>query len=75
MRRTTRVLLVAMVPVVVMLLLAGIRELARARTFQLFGALVAETHPREKIVALTFDDGPGDRIVDSLIDVLRTHGA
>lgn len=75
MRPTTRVLLVAMVPVVVLLLLAGIRQLARARTFQLFGVLVAETQPRERVVALTFDDGPGDRIVDSLIDVLRIHGA
>ena len=75
MRPTTRVLLIAMVPVLGLLLLAGIRELARARTFQLFGALVAETHPRERIVALTLDDGPGDRIVDTLIDVLRRHGA
>jgi len=74
-RPTTRVLLIAMVPVLGLLLLAGIRELARARTFQLFGALVAETHPRERIVALTLDDGPGDRIVDTLIDVLRAHGA
>lgn len=75
MRPTTRVLVIAMVPVVGLLLLAGIRELARARTFQLFGVLVAETHPRQRIVALTLDDGPGDRIVDTLIDVLRTHGA
>lgn len=75
MRPTTRVKLIAMVPVLGLLLLAGIRELARARTFQLFGVLVAETHPRERVVALTLDDGPGDRIVDSLIDVLRVHGA
>jgi peptidoglycan/xylan/chitin deacetylase (PgdA/CDA1 family) len=75
MKPTTRVMLFAMVPVVALLLLAGVRELARARTFQLFGALVAETHPRERIVALTLDDGPGDRIVDTLIDVLRVHGA
>jgi peptidoglycan/xylan/chitin deacetylase (PgdA/CDA1 family) len=75
MRPTTRVMVIAMVPVLGLLLLAGIRELARARTFQLFGMLVAETHPRERIVALTLDDGPGDRIVDTLIDVLRSHGA
>jgi peptidoglycan/xylan/chitin deacetylase (PgdA/CDA1 family) len=75
MKPTTRVLLVAIVPVAFLLFLAGVRELARARTFQLFGTLVAETHPRDRIVALTLDDGPGDVIVDSLIDVLRTHGA
>lgn len=75
MRPTTRVLLLALAPAVGLLLLAGTRELARARTFQLFGTLVAETHPGERVVALTLDDGPGDRIVDSLVDVLRTHGA
>src|SRR6476659_1911959 len=52
MRPTTRVMVIAIVPVLALLLLAGIRELARA-----------------------LDDGPGDRIVDTLIDVLRAHGA
>jgi len=75
MKPATRILLIAMAPVLALLLLAGIRELARSRTFQLFGVLVAETHPRQRIVALTLDDGPGDRIVDTLIDVLRAHGA
>jgi peptidoglycan/xylan/chitin deacetylase (PgdA/CDA1 family) len=75
MKPSTRVLGLAMLPVALLLLLAGVRELARSRTFQLFGALVAETHPRERIVALTLDDGPGDQIVDTLIDVLRAHGA
>jgi peptidoglycan/xylan/chitin deacetylase (PgdA/CDA1 family) len=75
MRPATRLMLVAMVPVVALLFLAGMRELARSRTFQLFGKLVAETRPRERIVALTLDDGPSDGFVDSLIDVLRTHGA
>ncbi|MFL5618589.1 MAG: polysaccharide deacetylase family protein [Gemmatimonadaceae bacterium] len=71
----TRVLLFVTVPVAGMLVLAGVRELARSRTFQLFGTLVAETKPHERIVALTLDDGPGDVIVDSLIAVLRAHGA
>jgi peptidoglycan/xylan/chitin deacetylase (PgdA/CDA1 family) len=71
----TRLVALVMLAVVVLLVLASIRNLARSRTFQLFGTLVAETHPRERIVALTFDDGPGDVIVDSLVDVLRAHGA
>jgi peptidoglycan-N-acetylglucosamine deacetylase len=53
----------------------GVRQLARARTVQLFGRLVADAHPRDSHVALTIDDGPGDVIVDSLIAVLRAHGA
>lgn len=75
MKSGMRLLTYAMIPVALMLALAGVRQLARSRTFQLFGTLVAETKPRERIVALTLDDGPGDAIVDSLIDVLRVHAA
>jgi peptidoglycan-N-acetylglucosamine deacetylase len=75
MRPVTRLLLVALVPAVGLLVLFGVHQLARSRTFQLFGRLVAETQPRERIVALTLDDGPSDAIADSLIDVLRAHGA
>jgi peptidoglycan/xylan/chitin deacetylase (PgdA/CDA1 family) len=62
-------------PIMVLLVLAGIRNVARARTFQLFGTLVAEATPRDSIVALTLDDGPVETIVDSLIEVLRAHDA
>jgi peptidoglycan-N-acetylglucosamine deacetylase len=75
MRSGIGILRYAMLPAALLLILAGVRELARARTFQLFGTLVASAEPRERIVALTLDDGPGDVIVDSLVDVLRTHGA
>ena len=70
-----RIWLLVTVPAVVLLVLAGIRQLARSRTFQLFGVLVTETHPRERIVALTLDDGPNGTVADSLIGVLRAHGA
>src|SRR5215213_446847 len=75
MTRSRRLLLLGSVPLFAALLLAGLRQLARSRTVQLFGPLVAETHPRDSLVALTFDDGPGDVVVDSLIEVLRAHGA
>src|SRR5215218_6804862 len=75
MTRSRRLLLIGSVPIFAALLLAGMRQLARSRTVQLFGRLVAETHPRDSLVALTFDDGPGDVVVDSLIEVLRAHGA
>jgi len=71
----TRVVLVVTLPVVVLLALAAVRSVARARDFQLFGTLVAEAHPRERIVALTLDDGPVESMVDTLIDVLRAHDA
>lgn len=70
-----RLWMLVTVPAVVLLALVSVRALARSRTFQLFGRLVAEAHPRDKIVALTLDDGPVGPVVDSLIDVLRAHGA
>lgn len=70
-----RLWMLVTVPVVVLLALASVRALARSRTFQLFGRLVAEAHPGDRIVALTLDDGPVDPVVDTLIDVLRSHGA
>lgn len=54
--------------------LVGVRGLIRARTFQLFGHLVAQVPTRDSVVALTFDDGPTDAVADTLIDVLRQRG-
>jgi peptidoglycan/xylan/chitin deacetylase (PgdA/CDA1 family) len=70
-----RLWMLVMLPVAVLLVLASARALARSRTFQLFDTLVAETHPRDSVVALTLDDGPVGELADSLIDVLRVHGA
>lgn len=75
MKSPIRVAMWVTLPIILLLVLAGLRSVARARTFQLFGTLVAEAHPRDRIVALTLDDGPIDSVVDSLIDVLRVHRA
>lgn len=75
MKSGNRLWVLVSIPVALLLALASVRALARSRTFQLFGTLVAEAHPREQIVALTLDDGPVDTVVDSLIDLLRAHGA
>jgi peptidoglycan-N-acetylglucosamine deacetylase len=75
MKSGNRLWVLVAIPVALLLALASVRALARSRTFQLFGTLVAEAHPRDKIVALTLDDGPVGTVVDSLVDLLRTHGA
>ena len=75
MKRPRPYMPIAVVVLLAAALVAGLRELAHARTVQLFGRLVAETHPRDSVVALSFDDGPSDAVVDSLIEVLRAHGA
>ena len=51
-------------------LLIGLRELARSRTVQLFGRLVPRIETSEKIVALTFDDGPSSQYVGEMLSVL-----
>jgi peptidoglycan/xylan/chitin deacetylase (PgdA/CDA1 family) len=52
----------------------GLRLLASARTFQLFGKVVAHVETSERRVALTFDDGPTPALVDSLRHVLSARG-
>lgn len=55
---------------------AGLRSLARSRTYQLFGTLVARAPATTPRVALTFDDGPVGARVDSILALLdrrRVH--
>jgi peptidoglycan/xylan/chitin deacetylase (PgdA/CDA1 family) len=61
---------------VVLLLLCvyGAWHLNRARTFQLFGEIVARVETDRRVVALTFDDGPRSDIVDELLGTLAKHG-
>jgi peptidoglycan/xylan/chitin deacetylase (PgdA/CDA1 family) len=45
-----------------------------ARGFQVFGGLTSHVDTKEKVVAVTFDDGPTDH-VDDLLPVLKTYNA
>ena len=54
--------------------LAGLRQLARARTVQAFGRLVDRVETNERRVALTFDDGPTPAVLDSIDHVLASRG-
>ena len=60
--------------VVLLVALVGVRQLARARTVQLFGQLVDRVDTRERRVALTFDDGPTPAVLDSIERVLASRG-
>ena len=61
--------------IVVVGILAGARQLARARSVQLFGTIVADVPMRDSVVALTFDDGPVAAKAGPVLDTLRAHGA
>jgi peptidoglycan/xylan/chitin deacetylase (PgdA/CDA1 family) len=66
--RTRRVVIAV---AVLALLAGGTRALARSRTVQLFGTLVARADISAPLVALTFDDGPTRAVVGPLLRVLE----
>jgi peptidoglycan/xylan/chitin deacetylase (PgdA/CDA1 family) len=51
----------------------GLREIARSRTFQAFGRLVASAQTQRRVVALTFDDGPTSEAIDEVLGVLESR--
>lgn len=58
--------------VVTLLLLAGfgLWQLMKSRTFQLFGGLTNRVTTQNKVVALTFDDGPTPGYTDEILATL-----
>ncbi|KGP72685.1 polysaccharide deacetylase family protein [Pontibacillus yanchengensis] len=61
-----KLLIAAIIILVLILLLFGTYKLSKSRTFQLFGDLTHRVETDEKLVALTFDDGPTENIQDVL---------
>lgn len=49
-----------------------LNEVSKSRTFQFFGGLITSVETNEKVVALTFDDGPGAN-TDKILDILNKH--
>ena len=52
---------------------AGLREVVNSSTFQLFGDYIARVETPDKIVALTFDDGPHPVHTARILDVLDRY--
>lgn len=69
-----KLLIVCTVFALIILLLFGAYKLMNARTFQLFGTLTSKVETSEKVVAITFDDGPTDN-VNTLLPLLETYDA
>lgn len=53
--------------------LLGLWQLQKSRSYQLFGELVERVETSEKVIALTYDDGPVHH--EALLPVLRRAGA
>src|SRR6476659_6194008 len=60
---------IAIIVVAVLVVAAVLFRISKARTFQFFGEIVPRVETNEKVVALTFDDGPAPE-VRPLLDTL-----
>ena len=59
--------------VAVIIIVTGVvalRQVSRSRTFQFFGELIPRVNTSEKLVALTFDDGPTSDGTDQILAIL-----
>lgn len=68
--RKKRLKKIAIVILCVLVLAALLFQLSRSRTYQVFGKLVSRVETAEKVVALTFDDGPTKRATEKIISLL-----
>lgn len=68
-----RLILIVMLAVILALGAAayGVWTLSRSRDFQLFGKIIPRIDTSEKVIALTFDDGPTPAYTQSTLDLLR----
>lgn len=67
-----RTILIVLAAIVVIIgLLIALWSISRSRDYQLFGELVNRVNTDEKVIALTFDDGPTAKHTPGVLDLLR----
>jgi peptidoglycan-N-acetylglucosamine deacetylase len=60
--------------IISVVLVLGAWNIGKSRTFQVFGEIVAKAETEEKVVALTFDDGPwSDEYTSQVLGVLEDY--
>ncbi|HEX8702568.1 MAG TPA: polysaccharide deacetylase family protein [Myxococcaceae bacterium] len=59
--------------VVVLSVVIGLWRLSNARSFQAFGELYLRVETPERVVALTFDDGPSSANTPAVLELLARH--
>jgi peptidoglycan/xylan/chitin deacetylase (PgdA/CDA1 family) len=55
-------------------ILAGLWELGKSRTYQVFGEIVPRAETDQRVVALTFDDGPTPQFTAEILRILDEEG-
>jgi peptidoglycan-N-acetylglucosamine deacetylase len=74
-RTHRRIVWIAVAVVLTAAVALGVRQIANANTFQLFGDYVARVVTTEPVVALTFDDGPHPVYTPVVLDLLDKYHA
>jgi peptidoglycan-N-acetylglucosamine deacetylase len=69
-----RVVIIGGICAAVVLLVFAAWRLSNSRTFQLFGEIVPRVETSERVVALTFDDGPTPEATEQILAILRARG-
>lgn len=69
-----KLIFIVIVILLVFLLLLGTYKLMNSRTYQLFGGLTEQVETNQKVVALTFDDGPTKNI-NQILPLLEKYNA
>ncbi|PAE31298.1 polysaccharide deacetylase family protein [Bacillus sp. 7884-1] len=69
-----KLLLTGIVFLLMVLLFVGMFKVTKLRTFQLFGGLTYQVETENKVIALTFDDGP-TKNVDQILPLLNKYKA
>ena len=64
---------IAILFVVALISLIGLWQLSKARSFQVFGDVVARVDTQAPMVALTFDDGPSKHFTYDVLEILADH--
>ncbi|MCM3733610.1 polysaccharide deacetylase family protein [Fictibacillus nanhaiensis] len=66
-----KMLIIALISIVILFAIAyGLLKISGSRDFQFYGGIVTKAETTEKVVALTFDDGPTDN-TDEILSILK----
>jgi peptidoglycan/xylan/chitin deacetylase (PgdA/CDA1 family) len=65
--------IVLLVGLALPLVVYGLWQLSKAKTFQVFGRIVSSVPGEERVVALTFDDGPSRAYTEEVLSILREN--
>lgn len=65
--------LIVLITVCILKVLGLLKRLANSLNFQIFGELVNQVATKEKVVALTYDDGPNPPYTNQLLEILERN--